>query len=81
VLVPFSHSAAMLRQVFCQAPQAAVFRGAPAAVQAQYTKMYGIELFWNHTEISMAAMIAVLAGTTVLFLLLSGLKLRGYKRG
>lgn len=28
-LVPFSHSAAMLRQVFCDAPMATVFGGAP----------------------------------------------------
>ncbi|HUI72826.1 MAG TPA: ABC transporter permease [Spirochaetia bacterium] len=81
LLIPFSHSAAMLRQVFCQAPLAAVFRGAPTAVQAHYARMYGIELFWNNTGLSMATMIAILAATTVLFLLLSGLKLRGYKRG
>ena len=29
VLVPFSHSAAMLRQVFCEAPLAAIFAGVP----------------------------------------------------
>ena len=81
VLVPFSHSAAMLRQVFCEAPLAAVFAGAPPAARAQYMKMYGIRLFWNGTEISMAAMVAILTGTAVVFLLLSGLKLRGYKKG
>lgn len=76
VLVPFSHSAAMLRQAFCDAPLAAVFGGAPPDVQAQYMKMYGIRLFWNGTEISMAAMLVILAGTTVVFLAISALKLR-----
>ncbi len=81
VLVPFSHGAAMLRQVFCEAPLAAVFGGAPPAIRLQYMKMYGIRLFWNGTEISMTAMLAILAGTSLVFLLLSGLKLRGYKKG
>jgi multidrug/hemolysin transport system permease protein len=81
VLVPFSHSAAMLRQVFCEAPLAAVFGGAPPEAVAHYQKMYGIWLFWGGTEISMAAMVGILAGTTAVFLLLSGLRLGAYKKG
>ncbi len=81
VLVPFSHSAAMLRQVFCEQPLATVFNGAPPAAILRYVKMYGIRLFWGAQEISMAAMVLILVGVTVGFLLLSVLKLRGYKRG
>jgi multidrug/hemolysin transport system permease protein len=76
VLVPFSHGAAMLRQVFCDVPLATVFGAAPPEAKLQYAKMYGINLFWGDTEISMTAMLAILAGVTVLFLLLSALKLR-----
>jgi multidrug/hemolysin transport system permease protein len=81
VLVPFSHSAAMLRQVFCASPLAAVFHGAPPDAAVQYARMYGIRLFWGTQEISMTAMVSVLLGVTVLFLLLSVVKLRSYKKG
>jgi multidrug/hemolysin transport system permease protein len=79
-LVPFSHSAAMLRQVFCEQPLAAVFAGAPQHMIDEYVKMYGIKLYWNSAEITMATMVAVLAGVAALFLLLSALKLRKYKQ-
>jgi multidrug/hemolysin transport system permease protein len=81
LLVPFSHGAAMLRQVFCDAPLAAVFGGAPGTAIAAYEKMYGIRLFWGGTEISMQAMIGILAGVAVVFLLLSALKLRSGRKG
>jgi multidrug/hemolysin transport system permease protein len=81
VLVPFSHSAAMLRQVFCEAPLGTVFNGAPPEARLAYVKMYGIKLFWGAREISMSTMTMVLVGVTVVFLLLSVLKLRRYKKG
>jgi multidrug/hemolysin transport system permease protein len=81
VLVPFSHSAAMLRQVFCDGPLAVVFNGAPPEARLAYMKMYGIKLFWGAREISMTTMAIVLVGVTVVFLLLSVLKLRGYRKG
>jgi len=81
VLVPFSHSAAMLRQVFCDLPLATVFDGAPLDAKLHYMKMYGIKLFWGAQEISMTAMVWMLVCAIVVFLLLSVLKLRGYKKG
>jgi multidrug/hemolysin transport system permease protein len=81
VLVPFSHSAAMLRQVFCAPPLRAVFTGAPPEALEQYTRTFGIRLFWGSREISMALMAAVLIGTAILFLLLSIAKLRGRRKG
>ena len=80
-LVPFSHSAAMLRQAFCEAPMATVFGGAPPGVIAGYQRMYGIRLFWGSTEISMTAMLAFLVCATVVFLLLSAVRLRRYNKG
>jgi multidrug/hemolysin transport system permease protein len=79
ILVPFTHCAAMLRQAFCEAPLAEVFTGAPTAMQAQYAREYGIRLFWGNTAISMPVMVAVVAGSAVLFLLLSAARLRKAK--
>ena len=67
--------------MFCETPLAAVFGAAPASVQDRYLRMYGIRLYWGDTEITVAAMLAVLAGVTVVFLLLSALRLRGYRKG
>lgn len=78
-LVPFSHSAAMLRQVFCEQPMAKVFAGAPEYM-AGYIKEYGVKLYWNDTELTMGIMVAVLAGMAAVFLLLSALRLRKYKQ-
>ena len=80
-LVPFSHSAALLRQELCRGPMSLVFSGAPPAVQTRYLKMYGVSLFWGGTEISTAAMLGILAGVAVVFLGLSALKLRRYGKG
>ncbi len=76
ILVPFTHSAAMLRQAFCEAPLATVFSGAPAALQAQYAREYGITLFWGSAEISMPVMVGVVAGAFLLFLVASAARLR-----
>ncbi len=80
VLVPFSHSAAAMRQIFCEKPLLTVFGGAPEHVVSRYEKMNGIRLFWNNDEITIGAMIAVLAASGVVFLLLSALRLRKYKQ-
>jgi len=79
ILVPFSHSAAILRQIFCEQPLAVVF-GPLAEARDTYVSVYGIKLFWDKTEITVPVMLAVLAGVAVLFLLLSAIKLRRYKQ-
>ena len=71
----------MLRQIFCDAPLAIVFNGAPPEARLAYMKMYGIKLFWGAQEISMTTMTMVLVGVAVVFLLLSVLKLRRYRKG
>jgi len=81
LFVPFSYTAAMLRQVFCEAPLGVVFQGAPPQASAAYMRMYGIRLFWNRTEITTPVMVLILAAVTAVFLLLSALKLRSYKKG
>ena len=81
LFVPFSYSAAMLRQVFCEAPLGVVFHGAPAQASAAYVRMYGIRLFWGNTEVTVPVMLFILAAVTVVFLLLSAVKLRTYRKG
>jgi hypothetical protein len=70
----------MLRQVFCEVPLASVFGAVPPQARLAYVKMYGITLFWGNTEISMQAMLLILAGVTVVFLLLSAIKLRRFAK-
>lgn len=79
-LIPFSHSAALLRQAFCEQPLKTVFGMAPQHVTDAYVRLNGIKLFWNDTEFTAPIMIAVLVGVAVVFLLLSALKLRKYKQ-
>lgn len=84
LFVPFTHSAGLLRQVFCERPLEAVFGAIPeharADVISQYKGMYGIQLHWGDFNITIPLMLIVLAGTAVLFLLLSALKLRRYRQ-
>lgn len=80
VLIPFSHSAAAMRQIFCEKPLQAIFGGAPEHIALTYEKMNGIRLFWNNDEMTIGAMIAVLVLSGVIFLLLSALRLRKYKQ-
>jgi len=81
LFIPFSYTAAMLRQAFCEAPLAVVFHSAPAQASPSYVRMYGIRLFWSNTEITVPTMLLILAVVTVVFLLLSALRLRGYRKG
>jgi multidrug/hemolysin transport system permease protein len=79
ILVPFSHSAAVLRQIFCEQPLVTVF-GATTQARDIYINVYGIKLFWDQTEITLPVMLAFMAGVAVLFLLLAALKLRLFKQ-
>ncbi len=84
-VVPFSHSAALLRQIFCEQPLKEVFASVPAQGQAQaiaeYSRTFGVQLYWGDSVITVPTMLIVLAGTAVVFLILSALKLRRYKQG
>jgi multidrug/hemolysin transport system permease protein len=78
VALPFGHSAVLLRQVFCEQPLA---KALPMEIaRTAYADMYGINMKWGDTTIPAWAMVAVLAGTGALFLLLSAIKLRRYKQ-
>jgi multidrug/hemolysin transport system permease protein len=80
VIVPFSHSAALLRQIFCEQPMAKVFAGAPQEVVDSYIRENGVTMYWGDTAITVPVMLAVLGGVAIVFLLLSALRLRKYKQ-
>lgn len=80
VVLPFSHSAVLLRQVFCDQPLANVFAQLPAQARTSFADLYGINMKWDANTLPPEVMLAVLAGTAVLFLILSALKLRRYKQ-
>ena len=79
LLLPFSHSAAAIRQAFCAEPLSQVFAGAPAQALLQYQREFGIRLFWGDNEITMGMMLAILGGVAVVFLALAALRLRKIK--
>ena len=80
LLVPFSHSAALLRQVFLRQPVEMVFHGAPQAAVDSYLRSNGVVLLWGDQVVSTGVMLAVLGGAAVLGLVLSALRMRSYKQ-
>lgn len=78
-VVPVSHGAALLRQIFMEKPLQTVFQGAPENVAADYIRVYGVRLFWNDVEIGMPVMLGVLALSGLVFLVLSIFRLRRMK--
>jgi multidrug/hemolysin transport system permease protein len=69
--IPFTYSAVWLRQIFTAAPMAAVFAGAPADVALHYADTYGINLYFGNTAVQPWMMAVIIAGTGILFFLLS----------
>ncbi len=84
-VVPFSHSASLLRQLFCEQPLQEVFASVPAQARAaaitDYSKIYGVNLYWGDSMIPAQAMLIVLVATAAVFLVLSAIRLRRYKQG
>ena len=80
IFVPFTHSAALFRQVFCERPLDVVFSSVPAQAVDEFSNVYGINVLWGGERLDATLMLGVLAGTAVVFLVLSALKLRSYKQ-
>lgn len=68
---PLSHSAALFRQVFMQAPLQEAFAGAPAQAAAEFEQMMGVRLSIGGSEISLAGSLLILGGTAAVFFLLA----------
>lgn len=62
---PFSHSAALLRQILCAAPMAASFEGSAAG--AEFSRVMGITLYAGDTAITPMVSIIIIVGAALLF--------------
>lgn len=69
--IPFTYAAVWLRQIFTAAPMEAVFAGAPRDIAVRYADTYGINLYFGNVEVQPWMMAAIIAGTGILFFLLS----------
>lgn len=69
--VPISHGAVLLRQILMEKPLEAVFGMAPEAAKAGYMEFNGILFKAGDNEISALAMLLILAGSGLLFFILS----------
>ncbi len=78
--VPVTYSAAMYRQVFMEEPLAKVFSSERAEGISEYVKIFGVKIFWGSNEVSWFTMISILLGFSLLFYILSIIKLKYFKR-
>ena len=69
--VPISHGAVLLRQVLMETPLNNVFAMAPAEAKSHYMEYNGVMFKAGDSEISAAVMLLVLAGSGLLFFILS----------
>lgn len=69
--IPFSHSAAWLRQVFTREPVNRVFAGAPPGMAETYREFYGITMRFGDVYVEPWMMGLIIAASGILFFTLS----------
>ncbi len=69
--IPFTYSAVWLRQIFTAAPMEQVFAHAPAQYANNYADTFGINLYFGSTTVTPWMMALIIAGSGILFFLLS----------
>ncbi|HEY5466352.1 MAG TPA: ABC transporter permease [Clostridia bacterium] len=79
--IPLTHAAALMRQVFMEAPMDQVFAGAPAGVREEISEIFGVTVKMYGSTVSEAVMMAIVAGSGVLFLVLSVLRMNRRRLG
>lgn len=70
-LLPVSHTAVLMRQIFMEKPLQAVFSGAPQEVVTKTLQSLGVQFSVNGTEIAPIVSMLFIAGTVVVFFALS----------
>jgi len=73
-VIPVSHGASLFRQILMERPLDSVFKMAPAAAKQDYMEAYGVIFKAGDNEISTFAMLMILAGSGILFFVLSVLR-------
>jgi uncharacterized membrane protein YdbT with pleckstrin-like domain len=61
-------------------PLAKIFPNAPVESVNEYIKTFGVKIYWGSNEVSWLIMIGILLGFTLLFYILSIIKLKYFKR-
>ncbi|MDD3365575.1 MAG: ABC transporter permease [Syntrophomonas sp.] len=70
-LVPITHGAVLLRQIFMDRPINLVFANAPASVIKDYKYSLGVDLTVNNNVITPTTMVLILVGTGLVFFAIS----------
>jgi multidrug/hemolysin transport system permease protein len=78
--VPVTYSASMYRQIFMEEPLDKVFNGAPQEAIDNYTKTFGVNIYWGNKEVTWYQMIGVLMLFAVAFYIISIIKLRYFRK-
>ena len=74
-IFPLSHAALLLRQVMMAVPMQQVFAGAPDALTTEFQQEMGVYFQLGGQTISTGVSLAILIGSTVIFYLLSTLRI------
>lgn len=77
--IPATHTAAMMRQIFMAAPMEKVFAGAPAEVTREYADTFGMNMTLHDQVLGFPVMIAFVAVTGLVFLILSIIRMNHRK--
>ena len=71
MLFPASHTSSLLRKTMMASPIAQVFEGAPQLIADQTRRYLGVDFYWNGTQIPEWLSVVYLAGSGLVFFLLS----------
>jgi len=75
-IFPMSHAASMFRQILSDGPLQSLFQGAPPAALEEFKEMYGVVFTYGNYTSDFWFSAAVLAGTTLVFYILSVIVVR-----
>ncbi len=79
--VPTTHAAALMRQIMMEASMDKVFSQAPQAIYSDFTKVFGVRIFFGDQEVMPGTMLLVIGAAGVVFLALSIIRMSRRKIG
>lgn len=75
LLVPATHGASIMRQLYMSSSMASAFQGAPAELASEFSRIYGVTLHLNGSALTIPTMLAYIAITGAAFFVLSIIRL------
>jgi len=70
-LIPATHGAALLRQIFMAGALDRVFLNAPPNIKAEFMRIFGVTIPWGNGILTQGTMVFVLVFSVVIFVILS----------